>query len=89
MGAGSGRVRVQDVSSPITNYQRQSQFAAGGLVGYNFGPVRLQAYATSDVYVRNYSGHDTRVWGRVTGPFPVSSAVSPASDPVARRYYQR
>jgi hypothetical protein len=75
-----------DVSSPITNYQRQSQFAAGGLIGYDFGPVRLQGYVTRDVYVHNYSGGDTRLWGRVTVPFAVSSASSPVPAPAVRRY---
>ena len=57
-----------DVSRPIPTYQKQSQFAAGGLVGYDFGIMRLQAYVTRDVYVQNYSGLDTRVWGRITVP---------------------
>ncbi len=57
-----------DLSRPIASYEKQSQFAAGWLVGYDFGPVQLQAYVTRDVYEQNYSGHDTRVWGRVTVP---------------------
>jgi hypothetical protein len=57
-----------DVSRPIPTYQKQSQFAAGGLVGYDFGIMRLQAYVTRDVYVQNYSGLDTREWGRITVP---------------------
>ena len=65
-----------DVSSPITNYARQSQLAAGRLVGYDFGAVRLQAYVTRDLCERNYTGFDTRVWGRVTIPL---WTVSPAA----------
>ena len=58
-----------DVSSPIPSYQRQSQFALGGLVGYDFGPVILQAYLTRDVAESNYGGFDTRAWGRIIIPF--------------------
>jgi len=65
-----------DVSRPVASYDKQSQFAAGGLVGYDFGPVRLQAYVTRDVYEQNYSGHDTRGWGRVTVPLWTASAAS-------------
>ena len=51
-----------DLTSPITGYQKQSQFAVGGLVGYDFGPVTLQAYATTEVAERNY-GAGTRAAG--------------------------
>jgi len=47
---------------------RQSQFALGGLVGYNFGPVILQAYLTREVAESNYGGLDTRFWGRIIIP---------------------
>jgi len=57
-----------DVSTPIGTYARQSQFALGGLVGYNFGPVVLQAYLTTTVYEQNYGGNDTRFWARVIIP---------------------
>jgi hypothetical protein len=57
-----------DLSQPIPTYQKQSQFAVGGLVGYDFGPLTLQAYLTRDVVEHNYGGFDTRVWGRVIIP---------------------
>jgi len=57
-----------DLNNPVPFYQKQSQFALGGLVGYNFGPVILQAYLTTDVYEENYGGNDTRVWGRLIVP---------------------
>jgi len=57
-----------DVSDPFAGYQRQSQVAIGGLVGYDFGPLTLQTYVTHDVFERNYGGFDTRVWGRVIIP---------------------
>ncbi|TLX43899.1 transporter [Xanthobacter autotrophicus] len=57
-----------DLNNPTAFYQKQSQFAVGGLVGYDFGPVIAQAYLTTDVYQQNYGGNDTRVWGRVIVP---------------------
>lgn len=63
-----------DVSDPFAGYQRQSQFAVGGLVGYNFGPVILQSYLTRDVHQQNYGGFDTRVWSRI---------IIPLGDPLA------
>ena len=39
-----------DLSTPVPGYLKQSQFAMGGLVGYDFGPVILQGYLTTDVY---------------------------------------
>jgi Putative MetA-pathway of phenol degradation len=73
-----------DLSRPIASYEKQSQLAVGWLVGYDFGPVRLQAYVTRDVYEHNYSGHDTRVWGRVTVPLWTAAASTPPA--VVRRY---
>jgi hypothetical protein len=73
-----------DVSSPISTYQRASQFAAGGLVGYDFGVLRLQAYLTRDVYVHNYSGLDTRLWARVTLPLWTSPEASRSTSSLAR-----
>ncbi len=66
-----------DLSDPFPGYQRQSQFALGGLVGYDFGPVTLQAYLTRDVYERNYGGFDTRVWGRIIVPVWKPEPVAP------------
>ena len=51
-----------DLNEPILGYQKQSQFAMGGLLGYDFGPVILQGYLTSDVYEKNYGGRDVRGW---------------------------
>jgi hypothetical protein len=65
-----------DVSSPVHGFPHQSQFALGGLVGYDFGPVILQAYVTTDVVQRNYDGYDTRLWTRVI--LPLSSLTPPA-----------
>src|SRR5215471_11911474 len=68
-----------DLNSPLPGYGKQSQFAVGGLIGYDFGPVILQAYLTTDVYEKNYGGHDTRFWARIIlplgNPFATASAA--------------
>jgi hypothetical protein len=75
-----------DVSSPVPGYKQQSQFALGPLVGYNFGPVILQAYLTRDVAESNYGGFDTRLWGRIIIPVPdPAPATAPAAAPLYRR----
>jgi hypothetical protein len=63
-----------DLNDPLSLNKKQSQFALGGLVGYNFGPVIVQAYLTRDVTQTNYGGYDTRAWG---------SIVIPLGDPLA------
>jgi hypothetical protein len=45
-----------NLTHPIASYQQQTQFAVGGLFGYDFGPLALQAYATTDVAEHNYGG---------------------------------
>lgn len=72
---------------------KTKQFAVGPLVGYNFGPVILQAYLTRDVYARNTSfnartgnstnGKDTRIWGRVI--IPLWTPATPAA-PLVTKY---
>jgi hypothetical protein len=62
----------------------QSQVALGGLVGYDFGPVIGQLYVTRDVYERNYTGYDTRIWGRVIIPLWVASKAAPAPAVVSK-----
>jgi Putative MetA-pathway of phenol degradation len=57
-----------DLTRPIPGYQKQSQFALGGLLGYDFGPVARQAYATTEVVEHNYGGRDTRGWFRMNIP---------------------
>jgi hypothetical protein len=57
-----------DLTSPIADYLKQNQFAVGGLLGCDFGPVTLQAYATTDVVEYNYGGRDTRGWLRMIIP---------------------
>ncbi|HDR8982619.1 transporter [Burkholderia vietnamiensis] len=51
-----------DLSSPIYEYQRQSQFAMGGLIGYKIGKDTIQLKVTRDFAESNYSGRETRIW---------------------------
>lgn len=62
----------------------QSQLALGGLVGYNWGPVTTQVYVTRDVFQTNYTGYDTRVWGRIIVPLWV--APTPAAPALVSKY---
>lgn len=57
-----------DLSSPFPGYARQSQFAVGGLVGYDFGPMKIQLKLSRDVYEDNYGGYDTRGWANIIVP---------------------
>jgi len=72
-----------DLNSPVLGYQKQSQFATGGLLGYDFGPVVLQGYLTTDVYEKNYGGRDIRGWARVILPLNVAGAPFGPSPPPA------
>lgn len=76
-----------DLNSPIATYQRQSQFALGGLVGYDFGTVVLQAYLTRDVTEHNYGGFDTRAWGRIVIPLgnPLGTPAPVSTEPMYRK----
>ena len=71
--------------SPIAGYAKQSQVAVGGLIGKSFGPAILQAYLTTDVYEKNYGGHDTRLWGRVILPLWTAPTAPPVATPLYRK----
>ncbi|GJD32532.1 hypothetical protein PMNALOAF_3808 [Methylobacterium adhaesivum] len=70
-----------DLPTRFPGYRQQGQIAVGGLVGYNFGPVNLQAYVTQDVVERNYAGRETRGWLRVIVPIYKESTNSAAPSP--------
>jgi hypothetical protein len=72
-----------DLNEPVLGYQKQSQFAMGGLLGYDFGPVILQGYVTADVYEKNYGGRDIRGWARIVLPLNVAGAPFGPSPPPA------
>ncbi|MFC3691845.1 transporter [Chenggangzhangella methanolivorans] len=86
-----GKWEIGAVGFGSTEYDRPNnalggkmkQFAVGPLVGYNFGPVILQAYLTRDVYQRNMGGKDTRGWTRVI--IPLWTPETPAA-PLVTKY---
>ncbi|MCJ2127832.1 transporter [Methylobacterium sp. E-045] len=67
-----------DLPTRFPGYRRQGQIAVGGLVGYNFGSVNVQAYVTRDVAERNYGGRETRGWLRLIVPIYKESTNSAA-----------
>ena len=78
-------------------YRKQSQFALGGLVGYNFTGISVQAYLTHDIWTENYfnasdycdpvtgnrcsKAYETRFWTRLIIPL-----WSPPAEPVLTTY---
>jgi len=54
----------RDLSSLSGGYTRQGQFAMGGFLGYDFGPVNMQFFVTHDVVQTGYTGEDTRAFMR-------------------------
>ncbi|GLK77293.1 hypothetical protein GCM10008171_25470 [Methylopila jiangsuensis] len=57
-----------DVSKPISWYGKQSQFAIGGLIGYDFGGANLNVKLTRDVYSKNRGFKDTILWTNLSFP---------------------
>ena len=57
-----------DTNTPYRGYKEQSQFALGGLAGYNFGPVITQLMVATDLYTSNYNQKETRGTLRVIIP---------------------
>lgn len=75
-----------DLPTGVASYRPQGQIAVGGLVGYNFGPVNLQAYLTHDVVERNYGGREVRGWLRAIVPlYQDKNEVEPGRTLVTRR----
>jgi hypothetical protein len=56
-----------DVNSPSW-HASQAQFALGGLIGYNFGPVITQFIVSTDVYTQNYNNKQTQFLAHVIVP---------------------
>ena len=73
-----------DISKTTPTYLKQRQIAVGGLIGYDFGPVKLQLYATRDVTEHHYTGYDTRGWARVI--IPLYKAPAPPPEPIRARF---
>lgn len=57
-----------DVNKPYAAYAKQSQFALGALVGYDFGVASVQLKLTSDVAENNYGGYEKRAWMNIIIP---------------------
>lgn len=57
-----------DLSRPNAAYRKQSQFALGGLVGYNFGSLITQLKLSRDLAEVNYFGYETRLWANIIIP---------------------
>ncbi|WCS24741.1 transporter [Methylobacterium sp. NMS14P] len=75
-----------DLPTGVASYRPQGQIAVGGLVGYNFGPVNLQAYLTHDVVERDYGGREVRGWLRAIVPlYQDKNEVEPGRTLVTRR----
>ena len=77
---------VWDLNSPSVGYlgagQKQSEFAVGALWGYLLGNlVQVQGRLTTDVYQKNYGGHDTRVTVLAIFPFWTPAAPRPRNAP--------
>lgn len=83
-----GPVAFGSTDLPTNNpsYARQGQVAVGGLVGYNFGPVNLQAYVTRDVVQRHYAGLETRGWLRATVPIYQDKGETAEPSPLLRKF---
>ncbi len=75
-----GSVEVNQRANPNPT----AQFALGGLVGCDFGPVAAQFYVTHDLAQRNLGGYETRVWSRLV--IPLCFPAAPAASPVASKY---
>lgn len=74
-----------DLSSPYAGYGKQSQFAVGGLVGYDFGPVNAQVKLAHDIAQENYGGYETRATLQLIVPL-WSPKSAPAAKPVMAKF---
>lgn len=75
----------RDLSSAFSGYQKQSQTAIGGLIGYDFGGANLQVKLTRDVASKNYGFKDTVIWTNLAIPLWVAPAATPSA-PLVTKY---
>ncbi|MCJ2111580.1 transporter [Methylobacterium sp. E-025] len=71
------------------NYRRDGTFAAGGLVGYDFGVFKAQVFVTRTVADANVGGafsNETRGWFRIIAPLYTAQAAAAAPVPLMRKY---
>ncbi|MGA0534173.1 transporter [Hansschlegelia sp. KR7-227] len=77
-GLGPVAHMSRDLTSPGSSYRKQSQFALGGLVSYDFGGATLQVKLTKDVAQKNYGGKETAFWTNLIVPlWTPEAAVAP------------
>src|SRR5664280_1174733 len=74
-GGGFTCAQVAAFLGPTLGCGRATNYSLGGLVGYNFGPVDLQVWATDSVYTRDdyagwavYSRVVFKIWGNDAAP---------------------
>ncbi len=69
-------------------YQRQGTFAAGGLIGYDFGAFKAQVFVTRTVADRGVGAFadETRGWFRIIAPLYTAQAAAAAPVPLMRKY---
>jgi hypothetical protein len=76
--AGAVAYGSWDLDTPYTDgpvpYGKQSQFALGGLLGYDFGGVNIALKLTRTVQQVNYGGYETRGWANIILPIWVAQA---------------
>jgi hypothetical protein len=65
MAAQTGGLRLERPHSSDCQLSATNPIRCRLLLGYDFGPLTLQAYATTDVVEHNYGGRDTRGWFRM------------------------
>ena len=69
------------------NYVRGGTFAAGGLIGYDFGPFKTQVFVTRTIADRGGAGaEETRGWFRIIAPLYTAQAAAAAPMPLVRKY---
>lgn len=55
-------------STDLSGLNQQSQFAVGGLIGYDFHSFTVQSFVTTDIAEENYGEKETRIWSRFRIP---------------------
>lgn len=75
---GSGSTDMSDAARNNFGHDKFSQFSLGGLLGYTFGTVTTEVFATRSLAAENqtFGGKDTRISARITIPLynpPASS----------------
>lgn len=63
-----------DTTRPFSGYKKQSQFAAGPIIGYTFGKLSAQLKLTTDLMQEDYGGKERRIQANVTIPLWMKSS---------------